>query len=83
MRVRSGSDSGDHYDSGTLVAPASCAGQGTPHAGGLVGRWEISREGAPAARGHGLGRDTTTPVWVLVPADEPVFAQPGPAMPAS
>jgi RimJ/RimL family protein N-acetyltransferase len=45
---------------------------------GLVDRWEISLELAPAARGHGLGRAIITAARALIPADEPVFAQVSP-----
>lgn len=45
---------------------------------GLVGRWEISLELAPAARGHGLGRAMIAAARALAPADEPVFAQVSP-----
>jgi GNAT superfamily N-acetyltransferase len=45
---------------------------------GLVDRWEVSLELAPAARGHGVGRAMITAARALVPADEPVFAQVSP-----
>jgi hypothetical protein len=45
---------------------------------GLVGRWEISLELAPAARNHGLGRTMIASARALVPVDEPVFAQVSP-----
>jgi GNAT superfamily N-acetyltransferase len=45
---------------------------------GLVGRWEISLELAPAARGRGLGRAMIAAARALLPADEPVFAQVAP-----
>jgi GNAT superfamily N-acetyltransferase len=45
---------------------------------GMVGRWEISLELVPDARGHGLGRAMITAARALVAADEPVFAQVSP-----
>jgi GNAT superfamily N-acetyltransferase len=45
---------------------------------GLVGRWEISLELDPAARGQGLGRAMISAARTLVPADEPLFAQVSP-----
>ena len=45
---------------------------------GLVGRWEISLELDSEARGRGLGRAMIAAARVLVPADEPVFAQVSP-----
>ena len=45
---------------------------------GLVGRWEISLELAPAARGHGLGRAMLAAARALLPPEEPLFAQVSP-----
>jgi GNAT superfamily N-acetyltransferase len=45
---------------------------------GLVGRWELSLELDPAARGRGLGRQLIAAGRALVPADESVFAQVAP-----
>jgi GNAT superfamily N-acetyltransferase len=45
---------------------------------GLVGRWELSLELDPAARGRGLGRQLIAAGRALVPADDPVFAQVSP-----
>jgi L-amino acid N-acyltransferase YncA len=45
---------------------------------GLAGRWELSLELDPSARGRGLGRQLIVAGRALVPADEPVFAQVAP-----
>jgi len=45
---------------------------------GLAGRWEISLELDPAARGRGLGRALIAAARTLPVADEPVFAQVSP-----
>jgi GNAT superfamily N-acetyltransferase len=45
---------------------------------GLVGRWEISLELEPTARGHGLGRAMLAAARALLPPDEPLFAQVSP-----
>ena len=45
---------------------------------GLAGRWEVSFEVEPAARGHGLGRALAAAALGLLPADTPVFAQVSP-----
>jgi GNAT superfamily N-acetyltransferase len=42
---------------------------------GLAGRWEVSFEVEPAARGHGLGRALAAAALGLLPAGTPVFAQ--------
>lgn len=42
---------------------------------GLAGRWEVSYEVEPAARGHGLGRALAAAALGLLPAGTPVFAQ--------
>ena len=45
---------------------------------GLVGRWEISLELAPAARGRGLGRAMLAAARALLPPEAPLFAQVSP-----
>jgi GNAT superfamily N-acetyltransferase len=45
---------------------------------GLAGRWEVSYEVEPAARGQGLGRALATAALGLLPAGTPVFAQVSP-----
>jgi GNAT superfamily N-acetyltransferase len=45
---------------------------------GLLGRWEISLELDPPARGSGLGRAMIAAARALVPAGEPLFAQVSP-----
>jgi GNAT superfamily N-acetyltransferase len=45
---------------------------------GLVGRWEISLELDPAARGRGLGRAMISSARAMVPAEEPLFAKVSP-----
>jgi GNAT superfamily N-acetyltransferase len=45
---------------------------------GLAGRWEVSYEVDPAARGHGLGRALAAAARGLLPADTPIFAQVSP-----
>jgi len=45
---------------------------------GLAGRWELSYEVEPAARGHGLGRALAAAALGLLPAGTPVFAQVSP-----
>jgi hypothetical protein len=45
---------------------------------GLAGRWEVSYEVEPQARGHGLGRALATAALGLLPAETPVFAQVAP-----
>jgi GNAT superfamily N-acetyltransferase len=42
---------------------------------GLAGRWELSYEVEPAARGRGLGRALAAAALGLLPAGTPVFAQ--------
>jgi GNAT superfamily N-acetyltransferase len=42
---------------------------------GLAGRWEVSFEVEPAARGRGLGRALAAAALGLLPAGTPVFAQ--------
>lgn len=42
---------------------------------GLAGRWEVSFEVEPAARGHGLGRALAAAALAQLPAGTPVFAQ--------
>lgn len=42
---------------------------------GLAGRWEVSYEVEPAARGRGLGRALAAAALGLLPAGTPVFAQ--------
>jgi GNAT superfamily N-acetyltransferase len=50
---------------------------------GLVGRWELSFEVDPTARGHGLGRALAAAGRRLVPDDEPLYAQVSPGNVAS
>lgn len=45
---------------------------------GLAGRWEVSYEVEPAARGHGLGRALAAAALGLLPARTPIFAQVAP-----
>jgi GNAT superfamily N-acetyltransferase len=45
---------------------------------GLAGRWEVSYEVEPRARGHGLGRALAAAALGLLPAGTPVFAQVAP-----
>jgi GNAT superfamily N-acetyltransferase len=45
---------------------------------GLAGRWEVSYEVEPAARGHGLGRALAAAALGLMAADTPIFAQVSP-----
>jgi hypothetical protein len=45
---------------------------------GLVGRWEVSYEVEPHARGRGLGRSLAAAALGLLPAGTPVFAQVAP-----
>jgi GNAT superfamily N-acetyltransferase len=45
---------------------------------GLDGRWEVSYEVEPGARGHGLGRALAAAALGLLPAGTPVFAQVAP-----
>ncbi len=45
---------------------------------GLAGRWEVSYEVEPAARGRGLGRAIAAAALGLLPAGTPVFAQVSP-----
>jgi GNAT superfamily N-acetyltransferase len=45
---------------------------------GLAGRWEVSFEVEPAARGRGLGRDLAAAALGLLPVGTPVFAQVSP-----
>jgi GNAT superfamily N-acetyltransferase len=45
---------------------------------GLAGRWEVSYEVEPVARGHGLGRALAAAALGLLPEDTPVFAQVSP-----
>lgn len=45
---------------------------------GLAGRWEVSYEVEPAARGRGLGRALAAAARGLLPAGTPVFAQVSP-----
>jgi GNAT superfamily N-acetyltransferase len=45
---------------------------------GLAGRWEVSFEVEPPARGHGLGRALAAAALGLLPAGTPVFAQVAP-----
>jgi GNAT superfamily N-acetyltransferase len=45
---------------------------------GLAGRWEVSYEVEPEARGHGLGRSLAAAALGLLPAGTPVFAQVAP-----
>jgi GNAT superfamily N-acetyltransferase len=54
------------------------AGDGTGYVvlgRGLAGRWEVSYEVEPAARGRGLGRALAAAALGLLPAGTPVFAQ--------
>jgi hypothetical protein len=46
---------------------------------GLAGRWEVSFEVGPEARGRGLGRRLAATATTLVPDGEPLFAQVAPA----
>jgi hypothetical protein len=45
---------------------------------GLAGRWEVSYEVEPGARGPGLGRALAAEALGLLPAGTPVFAQVAP-----
>jgi GNAT superfamily N-acetyltransferase len=45
---------------------------------GVVGRWEVSFEVEPAARGRGIGRALAAAALGLLPAGTPVFAQVSP-----
>lgn len=45
---------------------------------GLAGRWEVSYEVEPVARGRGLGRALAAAVLGMLPAGTPVFAQVSP-----
>lgn len=57
------------------------AGDGAGHlvlGRGLAGRWEVSFEVEPAARGRGLGRELAAAALGLLPAGTPVFAQVSP-----
>lgn len=45
---------------------------------GLAGRWEVSYEVEPAARGNGLGRALAGAALGLLPANTPIFAQVSP-----
>ena len=45
---------------------------------GLAGRWEVSFEVEPQARGQGLGRQLAAGALGLLPAGTPVFAQVSP-----
>ena len=45
---------------------------------GLAGRWEVSYDVEPAARGRGLGRALAAAALGLLPAGTPVFAQVSP-----
>jgi GNAT superfamily N-acetyltransferase len=45
---------------------------------GLAGRWEVSFEVEPAARGRGVGRGLAAAALGLLPAGTPVFAQVSP-----
>lgn len=45
---------------------------------GLAGRWEVSYEVEPAARGRGLGRALAAAARGLLPAGTPIFAQVSP-----
>lgn len=45
---------------------------------GLAGRWEVSYEVEPAARGRGLGRALAAAALGILPANTPVFAQVSP-----
>lgn len=45
---------------------------------GLAGRWEVSFEVEPAARGRGLGRALAAAAFGLLPVNTPVFAQVAP-----
>jgi GNAT superfamily N-acetyltransferase len=45
---------------------------------GLAGRWEVSCEVEPGARGHGLGRALAAAALGLLPEGTPVFAQVSP-----
>ena len=66
------------------VAYADPSGAGVVVVGrGLAGRWEVSFEVDPAARGAGLGRRLASTAVTLVPAGEPLFAQVAPANVAS
>lgn len=42
---------------------------------GLAGRWEVSFEVEPSARGRGLGRALAAAALAMLPAGTPVFAQ--------
>ncbi|HEX2381629.1 MAG TPA: hypothetical protein VHI95_03260 [Acidimicrobiales bacterium] len=50
---------------------------------GVAGRWEMAFEIAPDVRGRGLGRRLAAAASVLVPGDEPVFAQVAAGHPSS
>ncbi|WP_217630967.1 hypothetical protein [Modestobacter sp. DSM 44400] len=50
---------------------------------GVCGRWEVSLEVEPAARGRGLGMALAAAAPALVPAGAPVWAQVAPANTAS
>ena len=45
---------------------------------GLAGRWEVSYEVEPPARGHGLGRTLAAATLGLLAAGTPIFAQVSP-----
>ncbi len=45
---------------------------------GLVGRWEVSLELDPTVRGSGLGRSMISAARMLIPCNEPLFAQVSP-----
>jgi GNAT superfamily N-acetyltransferase len=45
---------------------------------GLAGRWEVSYEVDPAARGRGLGRALAAAALGMLPAGTPIFAQVSP-----
>lgn len=50
---------------------------------GLAGRWEVSFEVTPLARGRGLGRALAAAARRFVPPDQPVYAQVSPGNVAS
>jgi GNAT superfamily N-acetyltransferase len=50
---------------------------------GVAGRWEVSLEVEPGARGRGLGTALARAARALVPAGSPVWAQVAPANTAS
>lgn len=63
---------------------ADPAGDGVLMVGrGLAGRWEMSFEVDPGARGRGLGRSLVAAARSLIPAGEPLFAQCSPGNAAS